>query len=146
MQVKKKKRLIETLFFFFKLGSNGYMFSVEPFEDAFVARFVARLELPAYVASIPDLLDTLDALYVWKNHQCAMKDILLPAIAKKESQKLFSRLLHADHPTDPYISPNVLYTPTKRRRSNTSHDDDPSSKPFKVDEISGDEEENEDVV
>ncbi|ORZ11501.1 hypothetical protein BCR42DRAFT_100629 [Absidia repens] len=60
------------------IGSAGYMFSVSQYKDVFVARTFANLELPTYVANIPDFIDTLDALYVWKNHHCAMKDILLP--------------------------------------------------------------------
>ncbi|KAG0168807.1 hypothetical protein DFQ28_009627 [Apophysomyces sp. BC1034] len=67
-------------------------------EDVFVARLFANLELPTYVANIPDFMDTLDALYVWKNHHCAMKGILLPAIAKKDSRSVLANLVSVDLP------------------------------------------------
>ncbi|KAI8339575.1 hypothetical protein BC941DRAFT_254416 [Chlamydoabsidia padenii] len=126
------------------IGSTGYMFSVSQYEDAFVARFFSNLELPVYVANLPEFIDTLDALYVWKNHHCAMKDILLPAISKKESHSVLANLVPAhDLPQSvcPEVSPNVLFTPSKRRRTSKGTSAGPCN-PYDSQDDTDDEDEN----
>ncbi|ORZ06510.1 hypothetical protein BCR42DRAFT_443253 [Absidia repens] len=48
------------------IGSVGYIFSVSQHEDIFVARHVADLRYPLYVANFDEFLETLDALFIWK--------------------------------------------------------------------------------
>ncbi|KAG2199061.1 hypothetical protein INT46_011056 [Mucor plumbeus] len=102
------------------VGSVGYMFSVSAVEDVFVSNYNAALQLPTYIADISDFLDTLNSLYQWKNHQIAMKDILLVAMRKKENNARLASLIPAhvsqiqSHGND---SPNVFFTPRKRRNS-----------------------------
>lgn len=96
------------------------MFSVSAVEDVFVSNYNAALQLPTYIADISDFLDTLNSLYQWKNHQIAMKDILLVAMRKKENNARLASLIPAhvsqiqSHGND---SPNVFFTPRKRRNS-----------------------------
>ncbi|KAI9262634.1 hypothetical protein EDC94DRAFT_584623 [Helicostylum pulchrum] len=73
-------------------SSAGYMFVVSNV-DVFVSNYMASLQLPTYIADIPDFIDTLDSFYVWKNHQIEMKDIFLVALKKKESDARLSHLI-----------------------------------------------------
>ncbi|CAO3601258.1 unnamed protein product [Absidia cylindrospora] len=97
------------------IGSTGYMFSVLQHQDVFVAQHFANLEYTLYVANMANFLDTLDALYIWKNHHLDRMDLMLPAVNRKKHQDLIS----SDVPShdSPFVSPNVLFTPSQRRRT-----------------------------
>ncbi|KAG0168055.1 hypothetical protein DFQ30_005353 [Apophysomyces sp. BC1015] len=78
------------------IGHIGYMFSVSPYQDVYVARHFANLQYPLYVADIPNFITALDALYAWKNHHLDMKDILVPAINKKHQRAYLNNLVYSD--------------------------------------------------
>ncbi|CAO3588661.1 unnamed protein product [Absidia cylindrospora] len=105
------------------IGPVGYMFTVSPYQDVFVARLFSTLDLPSYVANLPDFIDTLDALYVWKHHHLLMKDILVPAAHRKMNRAMLDKYVSEEedatrHPA--FASPHVLFSPSKRCRTSGS--------------------------
>ncbi|KAL1926948.1 hypothetical protein VTP01DRAFT_5278 [Rhizomucor pusillus] len=65
-------------------GSVGYIFCVQGFEDAYIAKSICTLNLPKTINDIGNFLSTLDNMYIRKNHQEQLMDILLSAINSKK--------------------------------------------------------------
>ncbi|KAF7725442.1 hypothetical protein EC973_009616 [Apophysomyces ossiformis] len=97
-------------------GPVGYMFSVSPYQDAYVAAHQFSLMLPEYLSELRSFINTLNALYIWKQHHCQLKDIILPVIISVEKNNALANLIPGPPPSTPLdISPNAFYTPGKRR-------------------------------
>lgn len=70
------------------------MFAVEKVSNIFVATCVETFSMPEYLFQLPNLLNTLDALYRWRNHHHKLEDLLLLAVvALKENAFFFPPLL-----------------------------------------------------
>ncbi|KAF7722249.1 hypothetical protein EC973_003499 [Apophysomyces ossiformis] len=99
-------------------GPVGYMFKVSRLEDVFVASHVASMVMPETIDQLPSFLEILHVLCAWKNHHLDLKNVIVPAAIAKGQNELLSMLV-ASSSENPYLdmSPNVFYTPVKRRHS-----------------------------
>lgn len=103
------------------------MFYVKKMDDVYVAKHFRNLKIPQYLEELHDFEPTLDALYAWKNHHERLREIVLPAITKKQDDEFLAKLVpmpSASAEDAPYNSPNVFFTPSKRRRISITCDDD----------------------
>ncbi|KAI8137460.1 hypothetical protein BJV82DRAFT_525180, partial [Fennellomyces sp. T-0311] len=112
---------------YYSLGPLGYMFYCFKREDVFVVKHMANFRLPPGLDQLDAFLDSLDILYKWKNHHLAMQTMLTPAITRFKDAKFYSQVttdtdgVLADN--DEYQSPNVYFTPAKRRKTGSCSTD-----------------------
>ncbi|KAF7722030.1 hypothetical protein EC973_003752 [Apophysomyces ossiformis] len=109
-------------------GSVGYIFCVQELEDAYVAKPICTVNFPRSINEISDFLPTLDSLFVWKNHHEQLMDILLPAINNRKSEEFLGRLVYSGkselNADEIEYSPNVFFTPSKKRRCSAVEEDE----------------------
>ncbi|KAI8878342.1 hypothetical protein K501DRAFT_258761 [Backusella circina FSU 941] len=98
------------------IGTNGYMFTVSHAEDVFVAHHHSNLEMFTHIDDLPKFIDTIDALYIFKNHNLYLKDTLVTANNKKRRADVLADLIPGNV-NDRESSPNILFFPRKKRTS-----------------------------
>ncbi|KAF7721380.1 hypothetical protein EC973_004809, partial [Apophysomyces ossiformis] len=96
-------------------GPMGYMFAIKRVEDIYVVCRLSTLIMPTYLYELSSFVDTLDRLYAWRHHHLRLKDIVLPAIRKRDPQIFFFNVLGCSELIDGDISPNMFLTPTHSR-------------------------------
>ncbi|ORX58857.1 hypothetical protein DM01DRAFT_1208186 [Hesseltinella vesiculosa] len=68
-------------------GSVGYSYAMFLLEDdVYFTLPCADLFIPTYVSDLPEFFTTLDALFVWKNDQIDMMNIVMPMVLKQKRQ------------------------------------------------------------
>ncbi|KAG0340410.1 hypothetical protein BG004_006418 [Podila humilis] len=115
-----------TILFLDFQGWHGSLFALYPFEDIFVSKYLASVELPRSTSGLKRFLqsDTLELLYTFADHLVAVSDKL--RVGQEEKQDLLLRKRHrrifdllSSPPTPPQkerrLSNNVFLTPTKRK-------------------------------
>lgn len=106
----------------FYIGESGYMFFIAKFKGVFVSKYHSPLTYPYFVSDVPDFIQTLESLYEWKNHQLYIKSIVAPAYRKRLQAKKIQNFMPDDNST-PNQSPNVLFSPRKKRKTQESEAD-----------------------
>lgn len=100
-------------------GPMGYMFAIKQVKDIYVAKPISTLLMPSYLEELPSFEETLNWLYVWRNHHLSLKEIMLPALRKCEQEVFFSSVLGTSVSENINSSPNIYLTPSRRRCSQT---------------------------
>ncbi|KAG0186017.1 hypothetical protein DFQ28_008443 [Apophysomyces sp. BC1034] len=142
-------------------GCVGYMFYVKKYQDAYIAKTVTTLEFPTEFEDIAEFLHTLNYIYIWRNHHENLIDIVIPAANSRQKNKILANLVYEgpddvndgefdvantdeldttyiDVPeTTEWYSPNVLFTPSRKRRASAvieseASDDESNSTAFSL--------------
>lgn len=94
------------------------MFSVKKLNDIYIAKEVGNLSIPEHLSQVNLCLDTIQNLYMWKNHHIQLKETVVNAIIKKEEDDFFSSFFSGSDNSGGIKSPNVFLTPTKAKKNN----------------------------